>query len=278
MAVYAKDRPEFFRQAFSSALSQSFLPARFVLVEDGPLTKELEQAVQELREACLQKQIVPEILSLEQNEGLGPALNRGLGACSTELVARMDADDISLPDRCAKQLLFLENHPEVDVLSGTVIEFEGPAPDPEQIPSSLVRKKVPETYAEILDSAPVRNPVNHPCVMYRKSAVLAAGGYRSMPLFEDYDLWLRMLSGSRQTGTASFANLPDELLLMRIDGMYERRGGLRYAGCILRFRNSVYRAGLITLPRHLATTAARVAVSLLPASWRRLIYRRLLRN
>jgi len=276
MSVYHKDRPEYLLAAARSVLGQTLLPAQFVLVKDGPLGAELDTIVEEISRLCEEAGCDFTPVPIEKNGGLGPALNRGLGFCREDLVARMDADDLSFPDRCEKQVRYMEAHPETALLSGTIVEFEGPAPAFDRIPAELSRKRVPLTDAEIRKSAASRNPMNHPCVMFRRMAVVAAGGYLSVPLFEDYDLWLRILFGPGSSHTQA-ANLDDELLLMRTDGMFERRGGLRYAGCICRFRKKMYREGYLKLPSFLFSTAARVGVSLLPAGLRKSVYRRFLR-
>jgi len=276
MSVYGKDRPDLVLEAAASMLEQSIRPAQFVLVSDGPLPQDVRDALRQVKVLCEKGSVEFTPVELPENRGLGPALNQGLAACRHELVARMDADDVSLPDRCEKQLSYLSRHPEVTVLSGCVLEFENRLPEKTQY-SGLVRKTVPLSHEEILAIAPMRNPVNHPCVMYRKSAVLSFSGYRSMPLFEDYDLWLRMLfSASKNAG--QFAALSDPLLLMRTDGMYERRGGLSYAKKLYRFRLQMYQNGYISLPKHLMTTSARLFVSLIPPETRRRIYRKFLRK
>jgi len=276
MSVYHKDRPEYLLAAARSVLGQTLLPAQFVLVKDGPLGDGLEKTVEDIGNLCQESGCEFTPVAIEKNVGLGPALNLGLGFCREELVARMDADDLSLPERCEKQVRYMEEHPDTDLLSGVIVEFESPAPSFDSIPKELTRKRVPLTDEEIRRTAPSRNPMNHPCVMFRKTAVVAAGGYRSVPLFEDYDLWLRMLFASADRN-AKAANLPDELLLMRTDGMYERRGGLSYVKNIRSFRRQMYRDGYLNYPSYLFSTSARSAVGLLPGSLRKRIYNRFLR-
>jgi len=283
MSVYHKDRREQFLKAAASVVTQSCKAAQFVLVQDGPLTPELDDAVGCVQEMCVKAGIVFCTVPLAKNGGLGPALNEGLKYCSEDLVARMDADDISLPDRMKLQLSFMEKHPETALLSGTIVEFEGEDPDVSHIPAGLHRKAVPLTDEAIRKTAAKRNPFNHPCILYRKRAVLEAGGYRSVPLFEDYDLWLRVLFGTEKpdgtgkTAGCKAANLPDELLLMRVDGMYGRRGGLSYSGNIVKFRKQMRKAGYVGLPQNLVITSGRVAVSLLPGGLRKKFYNKFLR-
>ena len=134
-------------------------------------------------------------------------------------------------------------------------------------------KTVPETQKEIAAYIKQRNPINHPCVMFRKSRVESAGGYQPCPYFEDYDLWVRMYKDH-----AVFANLPDTLLYMRINGMHQRRGGILYAKCVIDFRMKMYRDRVITFGEFLPMTVVRVLVSLMPNSLRRFLYEKKLRK
>ncbi|RHO00232.1 glycosyltransferase [Clostridium sp. AM22-16AC] len=220
------------------------------------------------------QKVIFRVVRLPENGGLGKALNEGLKYCSCEWIARMDTDDLSTPDRCEKQLKFLEEHPEVDVVSGTIAEFQGDALDGKTAETAVISyKTVPETQKEIAAYIKQRNPINHPCVMLRKSRVESAGGYQLCPYFEDYDLWVRMYKNH-----AVFANLPDTLLYMRINGMHQRRGGIRYAKCVIDFRMKMYRNRVITFGEFLPMTVVRVLVSLMPNSLRRFLYEKKLRK
>lgn len=269
MSVYRKDKPEWLKQAAESMLRQSFMPSQLVLVEDGPVSAELEGTVQSIADEC-EGSIRFDIVKLSENGGLGPALNEGLKHCIYDLVARMDADDVSLPDRCMLQVSYMSEHTSCAALSGTILEFEGEVPEDYE---KCVKKCVPLSSGDIRNYAPSRNPMNHPCVMFRKSLVEKAGGYRSVPYFEDYDLWLRMIFDCGM----ELANLPEQLLLMRTDGMYERRGGAKYTRHMLSFRKSMSKKGYIGCVKNTAITALRAAVSLLPGSLRKFIYRKILR-
>ena len=220
------------------------------------------------------QKVIFRVVRLPENGGLGKALNEGLKHCSCEWIARMDTDDLSAPDRCEKQLKFLEKHPEVDALSGTIAEFQGDALDGKTAETAVISyKTVPETQKEIAAYIKQRNPINHPCAMFRKSRVESAGGYQPCPYFEDYDLWVRMYKNH-----AVFANLSDTLLYMRINGMHQRRGGIRYAKCVIDFRVKMYRNQVITFGEFLPMTIIRVLVSLMPNSLRRFLYEKKLRK
>ena len=162
MSVYHKEKPEYLRQAIESIQSQTVPASDFVLVCDGPLNPELDAVI-----AVKQQEMgmTLNVVRLEKNGGLGNALNEGIKHCKNELIARMDSDDIAYPDRCEKQLAVFSAHTEVSICSGIVEEF---TTSPEIIDA---RRVPPETNAEIVEFAKKRNPFNHPCVMYKKSAV-----------------------------------------------------------------------------------------------------------
>ncbi len=274
MSVYDKEKAEYLEQSIESMLAQTVPFSEFVLVCDGPLTQELELVIE--------KYAADErfrILRLPENIGLGRALNAGLKECSHEIVARMDSDDISLPERCEKQLLVMEER-KLDVVSGSLVEFSDESEAVEsssQTCNSVTKvgkiRRLPQTQEEILAFARRRNPFNHPCVMYRKSSVNQAGGYVHCAGFEDYHLWVRMLMKGMQG-----YNLQEVILKMRTSGMYGRRGGMAYAGQIFRFRKYLLRIGFCSFGDFLYAAAGHMAVSLLPSGMRRLFYNKILRK
>lgn len=215
MSVYYKEKTEFLKQSMMSIFNQTVPTNDFVLVCDGKLTEGLDSVIAEMQDKFGK---VLNVVRLPQNVGLGKALNEGIKHCKNDLVARMDSDDISYPDRCKKQLEIFQNY-NVDIASGTVEEFTY-SPD-----DSCSKRILPEKHDEIVSFAQKRNPFNHPCVMYRKEAVQNAGGYQDFYLLEDYYLWIRML----MNGSIGY-NLQEPILWMRVgNGMYKRRSSLKYA-------------------------------------------------
>ena len=169
MSVYSKENPAWLKLAIESIQDQTLPTSDFVLVCDGPLTPELDGVIAEKH--CQMGEILM-VVRLEKNVGLGNALNEGIKHCRNELVARMDSDDIAYPDRCEKQVAIFNKYPIVSICSGTVMEF---SKNPETINCKRV---LPEKNKEIIEFAKKRNPFNHPCVMYKKSAVEAVGSYQ----------------------------------------------------------------------------------------------------
>lgn len=264
MSVYAKERPEYLRQSVESMAAQSCPPDEIVLVCDGPLTPELDQTVEALEEGLGE---LLRVCRLEENRGLGIALREGVALCRNEYIARMDSDDVSLPHRCRQQLMFMEEN-ALDVCSGAVAEFEEDPSHP------LSGRALPEGHDALRAFAKRRNPINHPAAMFRKTKVLEAGNYQSVPWFEDYDLWVRMfLAGAR------FGNLPQTLVNMRVsEASYRRRGGAAYCrACAFFWRRALDR-GFITRAEYWTNLACRGAVSLAPNFLRRAFYKNTLRE
>ena len=264
MSVYAKDRPEWVAQALDSVLSNSVKPTEIVVVIDGPVPDAIRTLLQDYAAKFPQIKLCP----LAKNGGLGAALAHGLQQCSNELVARMDADDISLPDRFEKQLAYFATHPQIAVLGGWIQEVDSETLQPVAI------REVPQTDIQIKQFLKNRSPFNHVTVMFKKSAVLAAGNYQHFHFLEDYYLWARMAARE-----AEFANLCDILLNFRVDSkMYGRRGGWIYFKNNLAMSRKLRELGLISLPTHLFNACIRFIVQVLMPNWLRgLFYKKALR-
>lgn len=216
MSVYRNDKPEFVSTALDSMLvAQSVKPEEIVLVQDGPVPDELSAILSDYEEKYAK---IMHIIRLEKNRGLGNALKLGVENAKYEFVARMDSDDICLSDRFEKQLSFLTEHPEVDIVGGQMTEF---IDSPENI---VGKRNVPLKHDDIVNYMKSRCGVNHVTVMFRKEAVLKAENYQDWFWNEDYYLWVRMLAvGCR------FANLKDVLVNVRSGrDQYSRRGGKKY--------------------------------------------------
>lgn len=213
MSVYFKENPEYLKQSIISMLEQTIAPNEIVLMKDGPLTAELDAVLDEFKNNRSIK-----VVALEKNMGLGKALNIGLKKCSNELIARMDTDDISVRERCEKQLKRFEENSELCVLGSVVHEFIN---DPQ---NTVAYRKVKTKHEDIVKQMKFKSAMNHPSVMYKKSRVLEAGNYQDCFLNEDYYLWIRMIKKG-----FIFENIDEPLVKMRISNeSYKRRGGWKY--------------------------------------------------
>ena len=215
MSVYRNEKPTYFRRAVESMLQQTVPPAEFVIVCDGPLTHELYETLDTFLN---DRPDLFRVIRSPENRGLGLSLREGLEACSNELVARMDTDDVSVPDRMERQLKMLTDREELSAVGGQIAEFEG------EESNILDYRIVPLRCDDIRIRAARRNPMNHVTVVMKKSHVLRAGSYCHIPGFEDYHLWVQMLSEGLK-----LANIDYVCCNVRVNsGMYGRRGGWRY--------------------------------------------------
>lgn len=264
MSVYHKEMPEYLRDSIDSMLNQTIKPDEIILVKDGPLTEELEKVLDEYE--C---NSILNIIEIEENVGLGKALNTGLCKCRNDIVARMDTDDISKPDRCEKQLLRLKQDEAISVVGSVVGEFIG------QTSNIITYKDVLEDYEAIGKRMKYRNPMNHPSVMYRKKDVIMAGNYQHWFLNEDYYLWIRML----QQGF-KFSNIKEPLVLMRItDETYSRRGGWKYFITQKRLFDYMLKNRTINIFEYIYNNVIRfITRILIPNKVRKFMYLKILRK
>ncbi len=263
ISVYEREKAQNLKDSIQSIYSQTLLPYEVILVLDGKLTDELYETVDFLKNKYSNLKTV----ALDENIGLWHALNVGLAHCECEIVARMDSDDIAVNTRIEEQLKLLKAQ-NADIVSSPVMEFKEKIGDTNHI------KDLPKTHNEILNYAKKRNPFNHPAVIYKKSAVINAGGYQNHPFFEDYELFVRML----KNGAVS-ANTQKPLLYMRVgEGMYKRRGGKEYTCHLYNFLKRINSLGFISKSRMIKSLIPRAAVSLMPSGLRKIVYNKFLRK
>lgn len=263
MSVYCGERSNCLSLSLQSVFNQTIMPDEVILVKDGSLTRELEDSIQ----IYVEKYPRLKVVSLSVNQGLGRALNLGIKYCSNDIIARMDTDDVARSDRFAKQIAVFEKYPDIDVVSAWIDEFDG------QISNVVSTRKLPELHNDIYMYAKKRCPVNHPVVMFKKKAVIAAGGYKHFPLFEDYYLWVRMLMNG-----AKFYNIQEALLSFRFSTeMFGRRGGVRYAINELRLQREFAKMGFISSYELFRNVMIRFTSRLIPNKLREIVYLKLLR-
>jgi glycosyltransferase involved in cell wall biosynthesis len=262
MPLWSGDDPDHFRLAWhSTVVDQTRRPDDVVVVQDGPIGPVLADTLDELVAAS---PVSVQLLVLEHNVGLGPALDRGLAACRYDVVARMDADDVSLPQRFAVQLPLIEAG--ADIVGSALLEF---VDDVEQIEEI----RIPPTDPRWIRSAVhFRDPFNHPTVVYRRQAVQRAGGYTDLPLMEDYLLFAKMLA----TG-AEPANVVEPLVYYRVGaGAYARRGGLALLRSEIALQRTFRAQGITTRREYVRNLVVRGGYRLVPTRLRRFAYRRLI--
>ncbi len=249
MSVYKKETPKNLRESVQSMMEQTVPPDDFVLYCDGILTDELYLEIERLK----QRFSILNVIYNDVNSGLGKALSAGLYYCKNDIVARMNSNDIAMPERMALQLDAFYKY-NADIVSGYIEEFSG---DTSNI---ISKKKVPEKSDDIKEYAKRRNPFNHPCVAFRKQQVYMAGNYQPCSCFEDYWLWLRMLA----KGCKGY-NIQKTVLYMRSDlKLYKERGRFSYIMDALHFRKMEKKAGFCSIRDYIITCAAHILFGITP--------------
>ena len=260
MTVYKKDNPKYFWQSLESMLTQSVPPNEVLVVTDGPITDELQSVIDEFDKNY--HGIIKEI-RLNENVGLGTALKIGVPKCKHELIARMDSDDISLPDRCKLQLEAFAKNPQLDIVGYSIKEFS------DCVDNIVGERKVPESNAEIYKFAKLRDPFNHPTVMFRKSKVLSVGNYGNYRKNQDSDLWIKLLSNN-----AICMNLSADQFRFRFDeATYARRKNWLNTSSLLEIRYRAWKSSYNTLMEFLIIAVGQLARYLLPIYFQKVLYK-----
>ena len=201
---------------------------------------------------------------LQENQGHGNARRTSLAQCSCDLVALMDADDISLPNRFEKQLEQFTQNEKLSIVGGQITEFVN---NPQNITG---KREVPEKDLDIKEYMKKRCPMNQVSVMFKKQDVEKAGGYVDWFCEEDYYLWIRMA----QNG-CEFVNVPDVLVDVRVgDEMSARRGGWKYFSSEARLQKYMYDNKIINLIQYIYNVGIRfVGEVIIPTSLRTKLFR-----
>lgn len=258
MSTYMRDDPQQLALSLKSISEQTAKPREVVIVIGGVLPDALEAVLADFARGPIQLNLIRQT----RNEGLGAALQLGLEHCSQELVARMDGDDVCYLTRIEKQYAYMQNHPDTDLLCTWHAEFDT------SIDHTNALKCTPAEHSEIARMLPWRNGISHPTIMFRKSRVLAIGGYRSFRRSEDHDLWLRAVSGGLK-----FSCLQEPLVYMRVDrGQRVRRTGAAYAFTSVGWRARTYREGHISLWQFLACAPMYFAFHFVPPGLKAWLY------
>jgi glycosyltransferase involved in cell wall biosynthesis len=287
MSIYKSDVPEYVRIALDSLLNQTRLPDEIVIVADGPVPAELEKVVKSLTPSPSPKgegnkdgegDLKPETRDLkpivtylpqEKNGGLGEAMRIAVEAAKYPYLARMDSDDICLPDRFEKQMKCFEEDPELSIVGGMITELDG---EPENI---IAERILPLDDAGIKKMMRGRCAVNHVTVIFKKEDLLRSGNYQPFWKQEDHYLWARMMEHG-----CKFRNIPDIVVNVRSGrDQLARRGGWRFYKSVVRVFWYMYKHKLISFGYFLYICAVRGIVQLLMPNWLRTwVYMKFLRK
>ena len=265
MSVYKNDNPQYLKKALLSMVNQTKKPDEIILVKDGQITKELQITIDEVdrKSGYLIKQI-----QLVNNLGLGLALNEGLKYCKNQIIARMDADDISMLNRCEKQIAEFEKDKDLDIVGSSVLEFVN------EIENIVSIRNVPLDNNEIYKYCKTRDPFNHPTVMYRKNKIEEVGGYSNLRKNQDTDLWIKLLLNK-----AKCLNISEPLLYFRFDeNTYKKRKSWLNTKLLIKIRWKAYRNGFSTIFDFIKVLITQICIFILPLNFQKIIYKYLLRK
>ncbi len=213
---------KFLIESLESIISQTYVDFELILFDDGS-TDATPAIIKEY--AGKDKRIIP--IFNERNLGLTVNLNRGIQLSRGTFIARMDADDISMPSRFEKQVSFLDLNPEIDLVGSASADINN-----EGIEIQL--RTVPEKHEDIINLLPKANPITHSAVMFRKKSFESIDFYNeSYRTIQDYEMWFRAAGKGLK-----FHNMREVLLKYRMDDDYVSRKSFSYriSDCKLRLR------------------------------------------
>lgn len=262
MSVYINDDAEYFSRAIQSIwMDQDLKPDEIILIIDGPIKDNLKAKIDFWKNFIGDKF---KIVTQNINKGLASSLNIGINLCSGEFVARMDADDISFPDRFKKQLEFLKNH-DIDILGGQIVEFG------RDIDDIISIRKVPTSHDDIVKFMKYRSPFSHPTIIFRRNIFVELEGYDPNIFPEDYDFYVRAyLKGLK------LANLDDNLLWFRLgedaNKAIKRRWGTDYAKNELKLYQKFLNIGFYNFTTFLKVIFIKIPIRLIPFRFFKFLY------
>jgi len=262
MPVYAGDNLEYFKKATSSILNQTLKPDEIVIVVDGPIPNTHKLFLNELSENS-----IINVIFNAKNCGSGVSRDIGIKNCKNEIIALMDSDDISVPNRFEKQLNYLVNN-NVDIIGGWIEEFT-------EIPGDINSiRKVPSSHNEIYEYGKWRMPVNNVTLMFKKKAYFEVGGYPKQRRVEDWSLIAKMILNNN-----IFYNFPEILVYARAGKKYfSRRRKFNHFFYDLKIFLFMYKRGYINFLIMMINIIIRIVLKVLPQFITRIIYNNILRE
>lgn len=265
MSVYKNEKSTYLNASLKSIENQTVVPDEIILVEDGPLTKELYEVIDTHRNMFGEGF---KVVVLNKNQGLGNALRIGTKYISTNWIARMDTDDIAVPNRFELQLREIEKNPQLAVIGGQVDEFEG------SVDNIIGKRTVPCSQVDIYKFIKWRSPFNHLTVLINRALLEKVGGYKYYGKLEDYYLWSRIISSKY-----CVKNIDKVVVHMRVDsGMYKRRGDFNDIKYIIKLKKFLKNRGVITGYEEIEGIGIMIINNIIPSWVRKVIYRKALHN
>lgn len=262
--LYKNDSPKFLKQSIDSMLAQTVLTNDYVIVADGPLTEELDEVLVGYENTHNFFNIV----RLSENGGLGVALREGLKYCKNDLVARLDADDLSMPTRCEKQLTLFDSDPDLVIVGSDMYEFDS---NPDEITDL---KHMPSSPEQIYKYGKRRNAFNHSSVMYRKSVIEEHGSYSTMRRSQDIELFSKILYAG-----CKCRNINEPLIKFRCgDTRVKRKKKWSNVKSDLRIFKNNYKMGYAGFGDYLYVVITQIGFFILPTKLAGYLYMKLFRT
>lgn len=270
ISVYQQDNTFYFSQALDSIISQTLSPNEIVIVKDGPLNRDLDIVLS----GFIEKYSIViniKVVAINENIGLGGALNIGILNCSNDYIVRMDSDDICKIDRFEKLVNFIHLNPEYTIVGSSIEEFCN-------TPGDINKFRVlPKEGIELYKYSKFRNPINHPSIVFRKKEILNIGSYRAdLRFFEDFAFAINVLNSK-----GLIYNISESLLHFRVGENFKsvkRRHGLRYLIYEFNFLKYSYKIGHINKFETLLYFFLKLPLRILPFPVLKFVYSRFLRQ
>lgn len=242
ITTYAGENADHLKDALNSITTQTEKADEIILVVDGPVDHRQLSVINTLSHDAHNQNF--RIIHLPENGGLAHALNHGLAVAHGDYIMRMDSDDIALPDRLEIEKLYLDSHPDIDLVASWSSEFTEINQD-----SSL--KISPTNHDALVSALHWRNVIAHPSIMVRRKNLIDIKGYdETIGLLEDYDLYIRLINKG-----VKFHCIPKVLLRVRTSiEQRARRGNFTYLANEIRFRYRLFRSGFLSFSQFLVTT------------------------
>ena len=265
MPIYIHEKNDEFRASLDSVFNQTVMPNEVLIIADKDIPQNTRDILGEY------KSKYPDIFNpviLEKDLSLGQARAYGVEIAKYSIVANMDADDISANDRFEKQLRFMKEHPDIDVVGSWMTEFEG-APD-----NIYAIRQLPTTTEDLYKFCKFRCPMNNMTIMYKKKSLIDAGNYSTLQGMEDFELWGRMLVNGYK-----LANIPECLVNVRAGrNLINRRKGFKVLGYELAVFKNFYNYGFITKFEYGKAISLKFMLRMIPNWFRGFIYNNFLRK
>ena len=266
MSVYKGESNEYFKASMDSLCNQTYPADQIVLVCDGPLGEELDNSITEYKDKLGAKL---DVIKLPENKGTAYCANEGLKHCKNEFIMKMDSDDVCVETRAEKQMSFLSDNPDIDILGSYIEEFKSADN------TSIGVRQTPTTHEEIVKFAKRRAPFNNQTLVYRKSIAEKIGGYSNELIrCEDYDFMVRMLMNG-----AKSANIPEVLVRYRVNkDNLKRRRNWKNTKSFFAVRKKIYKMGFSSFWDYILPCMGQFMLFITPSCITGLIYKIMLRK